>query len=140
MIKVKLVLVGLLWLAMGAFPAWAQTGASLSGVVTDQTGAALRDVAVTIKNVDTGATRTIATDGAGHYQASGLPPGRFEIRAAKQGFADETRTGISLAVGQDATVDIKMQTKHPRRLRERPRVRHHRLRADLARHHAVRCV
>ena len=48
--------------------AQAQTGASLSGVVTDQTGAALRDVAVTIRNVDTGATRTIATDGAGHYQ------------------------------------------------------------------------
>jgi len=92
-------------------PAWAQTGASLSGVVTDQTGTALRDVAVTIKNVDTGATRTIATDGGGHYQASGLPLGRFEIRAAKQGFADETRAGISLAVGQDTTVDIKMQRR-----------------------------
>ncbi len=59
----------LLWFAMGAFPAWAQTGASLSGVVTDPTGAALSDVAVTIKNVDTGATRSIATDGGGHYQA-----------------------------------------------------------------------
>ncbi|MGA2456785.1 MAG: carboxypeptidase regulatory-like domain-containing protein, partial [Terriglobales bacterium] len=103
----------LLWLAMGAFPAWAQTGASLSGVVTDQTGAALRDVAVTIRNADTGATRTIAIDGGGHYQASGMPPGRFEIRAAKQGFADETRTGISLAVGQDATLDIKMQRSTP---------------------------
>src|SRR5208283_5954850 len=101
----------LLWLAMGAFPAWGQTGASLSGMVTDQTGAALRDVAVTIKNVDTGATRTSATDGGGHYQESGLPSGRFEIRAAKQGFADEMRTGISLAVGQDATVDIKMQRR-----------------------------
>jgi predicted porin len=92
---------------------WAQTGASLSGVVTDQTGAALPDVAVTIKNVATGATRTIATDGEGHFQASGLPPGRLAIRAAKQGFADETRTGISLAVGQDATVDIKMQRTTP---------------------------
>src|SRR5580658_9139221 len=99
----------LLWLAMGTFPAWAQTGASLSGVVTDQTGATLSDVAVIIRNVDSGATRTIATDGGGHYQAPGLTPGRFEIRAAKQGFADETRTGISLAAGQAATVDIKMQ-------------------------------
>ena len=103
----------LLWLAMGAFPAWAQTGASLSGVVTDQTGAALPDVAVTIRNADTGATRTIATDGDGQYQASGLAPGRFEIRAAKQGFADETRTGISLAAGRDATADIKMQPSAP---------------------------
>ncbi len=103
----------LLWFAMGAFPAWAQTGASLSGVVTDQTGAVLREVAVTIKNLDTGETRTIATDGAGHFQASGLPSGRFEIRAAKPGFADETRAGISLALGQDATVDITMQAKTP---------------------------
>jgi predicted porin len=92
---------------------WAQTGASLSGVVTDQTGAAVPEVAVTIKNVDTGATRTIATDGIGRYQAFGLPLGRFEIHAAKQGFADETRTGISLEVGQDATIDIKMQRSTP---------------------------
>jgi predicted porin len=103
----------LLWLAVAAFPAWGETGASLSGVVTDQTGAALPDVAVTIKNVVTGATRTIATDSRGYYQESGLPPGRFQIRAAKQRFADETRTGISLAVGQDATVDIKMQRSTP---------------------------
>ncbi len=112
MIKGKLVF-ALLWLAMAAFPAWAQTKASLSGVVTDQTGAALRDVAVIIRNVDTGATRTIATDGKGHYQASGLPAGHFEIRVAKQGFAEETRTGISLAVGQAAAFDITMQLRPP---------------------------
>jgi len=93
--------------------AQAPTGASLSGVVTDQTGAALREVAVTIKNVDTGATRTIATDGGGRFQASGLPSGRFEIRAAKQGFAYETPLGISLAVGQDAAIDIRMQRNTP---------------------------
>jgi predicted porin len=103
----------LLWLVMGAFPAWAQTGASLSGLVTNQTGVVLPDVAVTIKNVATGETRTIATDGAGHFQASGLPAGRFEIRAAKQGFGDETRAGITLTVGQDTTVDIKMQQGTP---------------------------
>jgi predicted porin len=91
----------------------AQTGANLSGVVTDQTGAALPDVAVTIKNVDTGETRTIATDRRGHYQVSGAASGRVEIRAAKQGFGDETRAGTSLAVGQDATVDIQMQRKAP---------------------------
>ena len=102
-----------LCLAIGAFPAQAQTGASLSGVVTDQNGAVLRDVAVTVKNVDTGATRTITTDDMGRYQASRLPLGRFKIRAAKTGFADQTRTGITLAVGQDATVDIKMQRSTP---------------------------
>ncbi|MGD0823404.1 MAG: porin [Terriglobales bacterium] len=106
--SVTLCLLLLLCLAMGAFQAWAQTGATLSGVVTDQTGTALSGVAVTIKSVDTGETRTITTDGRGHFQTSGLPLGRVEIRAAKRGF-DETRTGTSLAAGQEATVDIKMQ-------------------------------
>jgi predicted porin len=99
----------LLWLAMGASAAYAQAGASLSGVVTDSSGASLADVAVTIRNSGKGETRTITTDSSGHFQAVGMPPGQLDIRAAKKGFADETRTGISLAVGQDTTVDIRMQ-------------------------------
>ncbi len=93
--------------------AQAQTGASLSGTVTDQTGAPLRDVKVTVRSVDTGETRTITTDGGGRYQTSGLPLGHIEIRVAKHGFADETRTGISLAVGENAMVDIKMRRSTP---------------------------
>src|ERR1700722_13271140 len=99
--------------AMVALPAFAQTGASLSGAVTDQSGAAVPGVTVTIRNLDTGATSTITTDGSGHYQVSSLPPGRVEIRIAKPGFGDETRTGISLAGGQNAAVDIKMQRSAP---------------------------
>jgi predicted porin len=68
---------------------------------------------VTIKNLDTGATRTSKTDGGGRFQESGLPQGRFEIRAAKSGFAEESRAGINLAGGQDATVDIRMQRATP---------------------------
>ncbi|MGA9569960.1 MAG: porin [Candidatus Acidiferrales bacterium] len=89
------------------------TGASLSGLVTNQTGAPLRDVTVTIKNLDTRETRTIPTDAGGRYQTSGLPAGRFEIRATKPGFAEETRAGISLAADQGTTVDIQMQRKGP---------------------------
>src|SRR5580700_2979732 len=83
-----------------------QTGASLSGMVTDQTGAAVRDVEVTLKDIDTGETRTLRTNGGGRYQTYGLSSGHFEIRAAKQGFAAQTRAGIDLAAGQDATVDF----------------------------------
>src|SRR5580693_8529962 len=89
------------------------SGASLSGVVTSQTGAALRDVTVTIKNLDTRETRTIPTDAGGRYQTSGLPAGRFEIRATKSGFGAETRAEINLAADQSATVDIQMQRKGP---------------------------
>src|ERR1700677_4229719 len=103
----------LVWLAVGAFPAWAQAGASLSGVVTDKAGTPVPEVAVTIRNVDTGTTLTIVTDGGGRYRASALPPGRFEIRAAKLGFADETRTGVSVAGGQEATADIQLRSSTP---------------------------
>ena len=54
-----------------------------------------------------------STDRGGRYQVSSLPPGRFQIHAAKSGFADETRTGISLAAGQNAAVEIKMHLKTP---------------------------
>jgi predicted porin len=91
----------------------AQTGASLSGTVTDQKGATVPDVEVIIRNVNTDETRGIKTDGNGHYQASGLPVGHFEIRVTKQGFTAATRTGITLAAGQDVTVDIAMQRTAP---------------------------
>ena len=45
---------------MGASPVWAQAGANSPGVVTDGTGAGLRDAAVTSKSFDDGATKTSA--------------------------------------------------------------------------------
>jgi predicted porin len=92
-----------------ALPAWAQ---SVSGVVTDQAGATVVGVTVTVKNLDTSVARKVSTDGGGHYQASGLVAGHFEIRAAKPGFAEETKAGISVAAGQDTTVDFKLQRKN----------------------------
>ena len=105
----RAVILATLFLAALAFPAKAQVGASLSGVITDQTGAAVPDVTVTITDVDTGVARTATTDGGGRYHAFDLPVGRFEIRADKKGFTEEVRTGITLVVGQDATVDIGLQ-------------------------------
>ena len=99
----------LLWLAMGAFPAWAQTQASLSGMVRDAAGAGLRDVTLTIKNLDTGVTRTITTDEGGLFRVSDLAPGRYEIRAEKPGFADQTRKAVTLAAGQDAKINLNLE-------------------------------
>jgi predicted porin len=78
--KVKLVLLGL---AMGAVPAWAQTGVNLSGVMTDPTGAASRDVAATVKNVDTGATKA-GEDGV--YKFALLLPGDYPVVFPATGF------------------------------------------------------
>jgi predicted porin len=107
------------WLALLAFllvcaaGAPAQDSTIISGVVLDPSGAAVKEAVVTARNLDTGLERSTTTDDQGRYQIQGLQPGRFEIRAAKQGFSEQTRTGIRLAVGQGATVDVKMQPKAP---------------------------
>ena len=73
--------------------ACAQVSASLSGTVTDQTGATLSGSAITAKNVDTGAVRGTETDAEGRYQFFSLPVGQYEIRSGKVGFKEEVRTG-----------------------------------------------
>ena len=86
-------------------------GASLghpSGTIADPSGAAAPSVAVTVKNLETGAVRTTATDESGRYQVFSLPIGQYEIRVTKQGFAEQVRTGIRLVVGQDASVNIAL--------------------------------
>src|SRR6516162_3195573 len=89
-------------------PVWAQVSSGISGVVVDPSGGTVAGAAVTVKNLETGATRTTTTEETGLYQVLSLPVGQYEVRATKQGFAEQIRTGIHLVVGQDATVDITL--------------------------------
>jgi hypothetical protein len=84
----------------------AQVSATLSGEVTDQSGAAVTAASITVKHLDTGAVRSTTTDGAGRYRVASLSLGNYEVRGKKQGFAEEIRTGVHLVVGQDAIVDL----------------------------------
>jgi len=86
----------------------AQVSATLSGTVTDPSGAAVAAANVTVRNLDTGLTRTTTTDQAGRYEVFALPVGLYEVRGRKDGFADALRTGIRLVVAQEATVDLSL--------------------------------
>ncbi len=90
-------------------PARAQVSATLSGTVTDPSGAVISGAAIRVKNEDTGAVRKSITNGNGRYQFSALPVGHYEVQVNQAGFADEIRTGINLAVAQDATVDLMLR-------------------------------
>ncbi len=82
--------------------------ASIVGTVTDPAGAVVPDAEVTLKNVDTGATRTLQTGTSGLFAFPYLQPGRYELRVRKSGFAEVIRQNIVVAVGQTATVDIQL--------------------------------
>jgi hypothetical protein len=87
----------------------AQVLATLSGTVTDQSGAAVSAAGATARNLETGFSRDTVTDQAGRYQLFALPLGQYEVRVKKAGFAEAVRTGIRLVVGQDARVDLTLR-------------------------------
>src|SRR5690348_3801610 len=99
----------LLLFALALAPtATAQVSASLSGIVTDASGAAVSGATVSVKDLRTAVQRATVTDAAGRYQILAVPVGEYEIAVKKQGFAEEVRRGVQLAVGQDATVDLRL--------------------------------
>jgi len=85
------------------------TSGTIFGIVTDPSGAVVPGVTITIKNLDTGTTRTIVTDNEGRYRVSALPVGSYEVKAERQGFGEVLHTGIELTVGREASVDFQLQ-------------------------------
>ena len=87
----------------------AQVTASITGNVQDATGAVVRDATITVKSEETGAERTVTTDDSGNYRIFSFPLGLQELKAEKQGFKTALRTGVSLAVGQEAVVNFHLE-------------------------------
>jgi len=87
----------------------AQVSASIKGIVTDPSGAPVPGATVTTRNTETGAARNAVTDDAGRYQFVWLPVGQYEVAVTKPGFLEAIRGGIQLVVGEEASVDLKLQ-------------------------------
>ena len=104
-----IILVVLLAVASPALFAQASAGTgSVSGVVTDQSGAVMPNVEIVVRNVGTNVVRTMMSNEAGRYEAVALQPGEYEVSASRSGFAKLVRQGITVAVGQRAVVDLGM--------------------------------
>src|SRR5579872_2542110 len=89
-------------------PVFAQSTASLSGYVTDPTDASIPGAAVTLKNSDTGATRHLTTDAAGHYIAEALSTGAYDLEVRAPGFAMARQTGVVLTIGAQESLNFKL--------------------------------
>jgi hypothetical protein len=92
----------LILLLVGGVPsAYAQiVGGTISGTVKDTTGAALSGATVTVRQIETGATRTLTTGSDGRFYAPSVPVGDYSISVALASFETEHRGGISLTVAQ----------------------------------------
>lgn len=107
--KTRIVFLLSLALAAAAFPAWAQTSATLAGVAQDASGGVLPGTQVSARNVATGVTRQTTTEADGRFRLAGLPAGDYEVRLELSGFRPLVRTGIRLTVGENASLILTLE-------------------------------
>ncbi|MGA7377265.1 MAG: carboxypeptidase-like regulatory domain-containing protein, partial [Candidatus Sulfotelmatobacter sp.] len=92
--------------SVGAF---AQTQlASVSGIITDPSGALVPGVSVTIVNQGTGLKRSGLTDTAGEYRFAGLPTGNYSLRLEKTGFQSQVREGVELTSAAEVLINSRL--------------------------------
>ena len=83
-------------------------GGTLSGTVTDTSGAPIAKATVSVKNVSTGVTHTIDTNFDGLYKLPNLIPGEYEATVSTQGFGSEVNAGIVITVGSERILNVIM--------------------------------
>jgi hypothetical protein len=114
--RVKLVMLGVnIFIAclvgfISSFPVYGQvSGATLSGAITDTSGASIPNATVSIRNLATGVARDAKTNDSGVYSLPNLLPGSYEVTVTASGFSTEVRTGITLTVGAQQVLNITMK-------------------------------
>src|SRR5919201_3883308 len=83
----------------------AATGA-LTGSVVDSSGAAVPNASVTITNISTGETRTLASGPDGTFRAALLPPGAYTLKIEKSGLKTVTQSNIRLVVTEVGKINL----------------------------------
>jgi len=84
-------------------------GGTLSGSITDPSGAAVASAQVVIKNTATGVTTTVTTNTDGFYSAANLLPGEYEVAVSATGFNTGIKKGITINVGSQPVFNLALQ-------------------------------
>ena len=84
------------------------TSSAISGTVTDSTGAAVPNAAVTAINVDTKAARAGQTNADGRFLFAQLNPGTYALTVKYDGFMEQTSPPVAVEVGRTATLNFKL--------------------------------
>lgn len=89
-------------------PLWPQsaTTGTLQGTVTDSSGGAVPGVALALRNLASGATRSAQSDDSGQFRLAGVPAGTYLLRAERDGFNAVTIDSLAVSLGQTVTQQI----------------------------------
>jgi hypothetical protein len=95
--------------ALFSVGAWSQTQlATVSGTITDASGAVVPGVSVTIVSPGTGLKRSALSDTDGEYRFAGLPTGDYSLRIEKTGFQSEIREGVELISAAEVMINSQL--------------------------------
>src|SRR5215471_539490 len=95
-------------LGLVAFPTLADLTGDVQGTVLDAAGAAVAGAKVTIKNVSTGATRTLVTNQSGEFSSPQMEIADYLVTIEKDGFRSFTET-VTVRSGEKTRLEAKMQ-------------------------------
>ena len=85
------------------------TSSSLTGQVTDSSGAAISGAVVTVKNIGTDLSKSTTSGGDGVYRIEPLPPGNYTLTVDAKGFSRYVQNGITLTVAIAATQNVMLK-------------------------------
>ena len=86
-----------------------QGTAAIGGFVSDEQGAAIPGVTVTLRNAETGVTRVSTTEADGRYRFPALAPGRYSVKAELSGFQTLEVQDLILTIGFQLTQDLTLK-------------------------------
>ncbi len=81
---------------------------TITGTVTDPTGAVIAGATVTVRQTETNALKTITTSEAGTYTVTQLQPGHYSVKVEKAGFKSNTQNAITLVIDQTAVINSQL--------------------------------
>ncbi|MBB5341590.1 TonB-dependent receptor [Tunturiibacter gelidoferens] len=84
------------------------SGATLSGEISDNSGAIVPGALVTAQNISNGSSRSAKTNDAGFYVIPNLLPGSYTVKVEATGFSTVLQEGLTLTVGAQQTYDGKL--------------------------------
>lgn len=99
----------LILLGIGCAAAFGQALTSVSGNVSDPTGAVTPNVNITIEDRSRGASRSTVSDAEGRYSFLQIPPGTYRLTAKAPGFAEVIIEMLELLVNTPATVNVELR-------------------------------
>jgi Carboxypeptidase regulatory-like domain len=79
---------------------------TISGTVTDSTGASVPNAEISLTDVDQGSKRTAVTNQEGFYSLPNLTPGNYTLNVSAKGFRQFNQRNISLLLNQQVRQDV----------------------------------